>query len=73
MKTPEAFSQDQLADLGRRVRRGEHPPCPACGATLDEQSVPPRTDVSYVRDRIWLVCPACHRNGVIDRRDVGRA
>ena len=73
MKTPEVFTPDELTALGREVRRGGAVRCPACGSALDQRPVPPRTDVSYVRDRVWLVCPSCHRNGVIDRRDVGHA
>ena len=69
MQTPGTFTRDQLATLGESVRAGRHPSCPACGASLDERSVPPREDVSYVRDRVWLVCPSCHRSAVLDRRE----
>lgn len=69
MQTPGTFSRDQLATLGAAVRAGRHPACPACDARLDERSVPPREDVSYVRDRVWLVCPSCHRSAVLDRRE----
>jgi len=72
MKTHAAFTPEQLAQLAPVVRRGEPARCPACGSAVDQRPVPPRADVSYVRDRVWLVCPACHRTGVIDRRDVGR-
>ena len=71
MKTPGQFTKDQLLTLGRAVREGTRPDCPACGGTLDERAVPPRSDVSYVRDRVWLVCPSCHRTAVLDRRDMG--
>ncbi len=73
MKTPSAFTHDQLATLAEVVRKGGHPVCPECAVALDEQAVPPRSDVSYVRDRVWLVCPSCHRTGVIDRREPGHA
>ena len=71
MKTPEAFTPDQLTALAHEVRRGGRAVCPECGSAVDQRPVPPRSDVSYVRDRVWLVCPTCHRSGVIDRRDVG--
>ena len=35
---------------------------------MDARLVPPRSDVAYVRDRVWLACPACGRTLVIDRR-----
>jgi hypothetical protein len=68
MKTPEAFTHEQVRDLERTVREGARPVCPVCAVLLDERSVPPRGDVSYVRDRVWLLCPSCRRGAVVDRR-----
>ena len=68
MKTPDPFTHEQVHDLGRAVRAGERPRCPVCSVPLDETAVPPRGDVSYVRDSVWLVCPSCHRSAVVDRR-----
>ena len=68
MKAPDAFSPEQVREIARVVREGAHPLCPQCGARLDERAVPPRQDVSYVRDRVWLVCPSCRRSTVVDRR-----
>jgi len=68
MKIPDAFTHQQVHEIGRAVREGEQPRCPLCAVRLDERAVPPREDVSYVRDRVWLVCPTCHRSAVIDRR-----
>jgi hypothetical protein len=68
MKTPEAFSHPQVRDLERVVREGAHPVCPVCAVPLDERAVPPRDDISYVRDRVWLLCPSCRRSAVVDRR-----
>jgi hypothetical protein len=73
MKKPSAFTRDQLTTLAEVVRKGGHPACPACAVPLDEQAVPPRADVAYVRDRVWLVCPSCHRTAVLDRREPGHA
>ena len=72
MKNPGPFTHPQIQELGRIVRSGRSPSCPECAAPLDERAVPPRGDVSYVRDRILLVCPSCHRTAVIDRRDANR-
>ena len=68
MKTPEAFTHQQVRELERDVRTGTRPYCPVCAVPLDDRAVPPREDVSYVRDRIWLVCPTCKRSTVVDRR-----
>lgn len=53
-------------------RKGKPPPCPRCRVRMDRQAVPPRTEVAYVRERIWLVCGGCRRSVVLDRRKVER-
>ena len=47
--------------------------CPRCGARLETRDVPHRAEVSYVRDRVWLLCGACGGSAVVDRRRIGRA
>jgi hypothetical protein len=69
MRTPEPFSPHEERELTRAVRHGRPPRCPRCGGSLDEWPIPPRSDVSYVRDRLWLVCPSCRCTAVLDRRD----
>jgi hypothetical protein len=65
---PEAFSDDEIKRLGQALASGGELACPRCGVPLDRRAVPPRSDVSYVRDRLWLTCPECHRAVVLDRR-----
>lgn len=43
--------------------------CPACGSELSRREVPPSKQVSYVRRRVWLLCPGCKRTGAVDVRD----
>lgn len=49
-------------------RDRERPACPRCGEPMTLRRVPPRDEVAYVRDRLWLSCPSCGRNAVVDRR-----
>ena len=63
---PDPYSRNELITLERLVGSGEIA-CPVCGAELAKRSVPPRADVSYVRDRVWLTCSECDRHGVVDR------
>jgi ribosomal protein S27AE len=65
----DGYTDDEIRLLGAALAEGSPPECPRCGATLDRRPVPPRRDVSYVRDRLWLVCPRCHRTVVLDRRE----
>jgi len=71
VKVPERFTPEQEARLGDALREGRPPVCPGCGGPLDQRPIPPRADVSYVRDRVWLVCPTCSRSAVLDRRGPG--
>ncbi len=63
------FTQDELRALAAALGGGRPLTCPRCATPLDRRPVPPRRDVPYVRDRLWLVCPACHSTGVLDRRE----
>jgi uncharacterized protein with PIN domain len=66
---PERFSDDEIRGLSRAYLDDEPLRCPRCRVELDRRPVPPRPDVSYVRDRLWVVCPSCHRSLVLDRRE----
>lgn len=49
------------------VRETQGAQCPKCLVDMDIRRIPPRGDVSYVRDRAWLTCPTCGRTAVVDR------
>jgi len=66
---PKPYSHDDVRTLEVALAGGHPLVCPGCGAPLDRREVPPRKDVSYVRDRVWLVCSRCHANTVLDLRD----
>lgn len=62
------YTREEERELARTVRGGRDPDCPRCQAPLDRREVPPRPEVSYVRRRLWLVCPECRRSAVVDRK-----
>lgn len=64
----DAFTEWERRALGAALRSGEGLECPRCGTGLDRREVPPRPDVSYVRHRVWVTCPSCHRSAVLDRK-----
>jgi hypothetical protein len=66
---PESFTEQEGHRLGEALAAGRPLTCPRCDVALDRREVPPRRDVSYVRDRLWLVCPVCHRTIVLDRSE----
>ena len=66
------FTPAERHALEREVAQGRLE-CPRCGARLETRDVPPRAEVSYVRDRVWLLCGACGGSAVLDRRRIGRA
>jgi len=65
----QSFTVEEVRRLTSRLVAGRSLVCPRCGIPLDRTPVPPRRDVSYVRDRLWLVCPRCHHTAVLDRRE----
>lgn len=63
----DAFTHEEVRRLEDALRAGEPTTCPRCAVALDRRAIGPRTDVSYVRDRVWLACASCHRSVVLDR------
>jgi hypothetical protein len=53
--------------LQEEVRRGTAS-CPRCGTLLNLTSIPPRSDVAYVRNRVLLECDGCGLKAAIDRK-----
>lgn len=68
----EGYSADEKREL-IRLLGGEAPAeCPRCGVAVEKRSVPPRREVAYVRNRVWVVCGGCGATAVFDRREVAR-
>jgi uncharacterized protein with PIN domain len=40
--------------------------CPACDVELTQQRVEQPAAVSYVRRRVWVLCPVCRRTASLD-------
>ena len=55
--------QTSLEEMG-----GEPLLCPKCRSAMVRRDVRPRSDVSYVRDRVWLMCERCRRTAVLERK-----
>lgn len=64
----EPLTEAERRSLGAALRAGQSLSCPRCETLLDRREVPPRKDVSYVRDRVWVNCPKCHTTAVLDRK-----
>ena len=69
MTPPEPYDPTAHRALHAAFLDGESLNCPVCDVALDRRSVPPRRDVSYVRERLWVSCPRCHRTTVLDQRE----
>ena len=65
-----AFSAAERRAIARALQAGDRPECPHCGAALTRRDVTPSAQVSYVRRRVWLLCPDCKRTGAVDAPDV---
>lgn len=62
------YTPDEEVRLKDLLSRERELACPRCGGGMDRQSVPPRPEVAYVRDRILVICRGCQRSAVFDRR-----
>lgn len=64
------YTPEERSALARALAADADPGptrCPRCGEALARRAVPPRSDVAYVRDRIWLLCPGCGGSAAPDR------
>ena len=62
-----AAQRRQLEHAVARHGKGHAGPhCPACDAVLTVTNVERDPRVSYVRRRVWVVCPSCHRSAAVD-------
>jgi hypothetical protein len=68
MTTPLMFTRTEVARLRHRLTSGERLLCPRCDIELEANPVARPPGVSYVRDRIWYICPSCRRSAVLDGR-----
>ena len=63
----EQFEPHEVERIRAALAGGSDAVCPRCGGCFDGTDVPPRNDVPYVRDRIWLICATCGAGLVLDR------
>jgi hypothetical protein len=63
-----SYTAAQRRALAAAIRSGGEgqPECPVCGARVSIREIEPSTQVSYVRRRVWLFCPACKRTAAVD-------
>jgi hypothetical protein len=61
-----SYDASQRLILQQAAARGEPLRCPVCDIAVTSQPVNPRPEISYVRHRLWLLCPHCRRSASID-------
>ncbi|TVP76114.1 MAG: hypothetical protein EA352_06540 [Gemmatimonadales bacterium] len=61
------YSREELAAIRAAFQTEAPVNCPRCLVELESNPVPRPTAVSYVRHRLWLLCPGCGRSAVVDR------
>ena len=61
------FEPHEVERIRAALTGGSDTVCPRCEGRFDRSDVPPRNDVPYVRDRIWLICATCGTGLVMDR------
>lgn len=63
-----AYTAAERRTLEMALREGRAPRCPHCDVTLSAQPVERSPEVSYVRHRVWVLCPQCRRTAGLDGR-----
>lgn len=53
--------------LEQALKAGHPLRCPVCDEELSVRDVGAQRDVSYVRHRVFVLCPGCRRSGALDR------
>jgi hypothetical protein len=53
-------------ELQRALQDGAELICPDCTALLSRHAVPVPPTVAYVRRRVLVICPICHRSAALD-------
>ena len=66
----EPFEPHEVESIHAALTGGSDLSCPRCGGLFDRTDIPPRPDVPYVRDRLWLICATCGTGLVVDRPQV---
>ena len=67
------YTREEVADLARNARDGRPLVCPRCSEPLQAQEISPRSEVAYVRSRIWWVCHGCRRSAILEDPSSRRA
>lgn len=62
------YTAAQRAELALQLKQARELQCPQCGCAVERTDVPPRSDVSYVRRRVWILCSQCDRTVILDQR-----
>jgi uncharacterized protein with PIN domain len=62
-----AYTAVERRALEDALRDGIPLRCPHCDVQLSAQPVDRSPDVSYVRHRVWVLCPSCRRTASLDR------
>jgi len=61
-------NQREEEAIREQLEGGRSPECPRCGTLFRITPVPPRPDVSYVRNRVLFLCESCGLKVALDRK-----
>ena len=64
----ESYSREERNRLEAALHDKRAVLCPVCNVEMTRQDVVPPGNVSYVRHRVWLLCPSCKRSVSLDQR-----
>jgi len=63
------FDPEEQRTILAAVSAGEKPVCPRDGTSMTSRAIGGGSfGLGYARQREWLICPACRRSLIFDRR-----
>lgn len=63
------YTPAEERDMRAAAQRGETPQCPRCGVAMTARDIGGGSfGLGYSRRREWLICPACRRSVLFDRK-----
>jgi uncharacterized protein with PIN domain len=63
-----SYDATQRRTLEAALRAHEPLQCPVCHVALTSHTVAAPAEVSYVRHRVFVICPQCKRSAGLEQR-----
>jgi hypothetical protein len=61
------YTPSEHQDIWQELGGGKAPQCPRCRVAMHPRTIGGGSfGLGYARQRVWLLCPRCHRSAIFD-------